>query len=216
MFLKNCSDCFSLALIPLAVWSIVVNILLYFPNGDSTYASTNQLTNYIWYFQGICFGGIMILIIATVLLLVDYYQCCATCCLRNKRHEVNCSRMGSPVFALLGVMFAGYSLIISSLGLVQGPYCKTSTTWEYPFKTTAGGYLIAYSTWSQCLEPSYVVEWNIILFSILILLSGLQVIICIAKAIYDMKIICCATHSVIVQQVFTCQAVAETSNLEGT
>lgn len=30
------------------------------------------------------------------------------------------------------------------------------------------------STWSQCLEPAHVVEWNIILFSILIALSGFK------------------------------------------
>ncbi|CAH2246882.1 transmembrane 4 L6 family member 1-like isoform X1 [Pelobates cultripes] len=198
--------------------SIVVNILLYFPNGDSTYAANNQLTNYVWYFEGICFGGIMMLIVATVVLLVDYYQCCTLSCAGNERQKVNCSELegiiqekgckkqsigiqslGSPVFAILGVMFAGYSLIISSLGLVQGPYCQTATGWTYPFQNTAGGYLTEFSTWSQCLEPAYVVEWNVILFSILIVLSGLQIILCLYKAIYDINTICCGTHSVMIQ-----------------
>ncbi|XP_063297069.1 transmembrane 4 L6 family member 18 [Pelobates fuscus] len=199
MFLKSCSDYVSLSLIPLALWSIVVNILLYFPNGDSTYAANNQLTNYVWYFEGICFGGIMMLIVATIVLLVDYYQCCTPSCAGKERHKVNCSRLGSPVFAILGVMFAGYSLIISSLGLVQGPYCQTATGWTYPFQNTAGGYLTEYSTWSQCLEPAYVVEWNVILFSILIALSGLQIILCLYKAIYDINTICCGTHTVMIQ-----------------
>ncbi|MEE6500984.1 hypothetical protein FKM82_004018 [Ascaphus truei] len=165
MFLKNYSDYWSLALIPLAIWSIVANILLYFPNGETSYTSNNQLTNYVWYFEGICFGGVL--------------------------------RLGSPVFAFLGVAFSGYSLIISSLGLAQGPLCKTMGSWDYPFKNTAGGYLVAYSSWAQCSEPANVVEWNIILFSIQIVLSALQVIICLSKAIYDLKTILCGTHSIV-------------------
>ncbi|KAM4771145.1 transmembrane 4 L6 family member 18-like [Rhinophrynus dorsalis] len=199
MFPRDCSDCSSLALIPLAIWSIVVNILLYFPNGETMYAGNNQLTNYVWYFEGICFGGIMMLIIATVLLLVRNYNCC-TSCLEMKQCDAKYSRLGQPVFAFLGVVFSGYSLIISSLGLAQGPYCRTAlNTWEYPFKNTAGGYLAASSSWSQCLEPTYVVEWNIILFSILIVLSALQVILCFSKAIYELKTIICGTHSILSQ-----------------
>ncbi|KAM4695057.1 transmembrane 4 L6 family member 18 [Discoglossus pictus] len=199
MSLKNCTDYFSLALIFFAVCSIVVNIMLYFPNGDTTYAASNQLTNYVWYFEGICFGGIMMIIIATILLLVDYYNCCTSCRFGSKTYDASCSRLGSPVFAILGVAFSGYTLIISSLGLSQGPYCNTSNGWTYPFKNTTGGYLVDYSSWSQCNEPAYVVQWNIILFSILIALSALQVITCLVKAIYDLKTILCGTHSIMVQ-----------------
>ncbi|KAG8580843.1 hypothetical protein GDO81_007440 [Engystomops pustulosus] len=199
MFLKNCSEYSILALIPLAVWSIVVNILLYFPNGDSTYAASNQLTNYVWYFQGICFGGLMMIILSAVLLLVDFYKCSSSCCAGRQSYNIHCSRLGSALFALLGVLFSGYSLIISSLGLSQGPYCRTETGWSYPFANTAGGYLVVYSSWSQCLEPGNVVEWNIILFSILIALSALQVIICIYKIIYDVMAMMCGTHKILAQ-----------------
>ncbi|XP_053564971.1 transmembrane 4 L6 family member 18 [Bombina bombina] len=198
MPLKNCSDYFSLALIPLAICSMTVNILLYFPNGDTTYAASSQLTNYVWYFEGICFGGIMMLIIAVVLLLVDYYNCCIPSHMGTKTFDASCSKLGSPVFAILGVAFSGYSLIISSLGLSQGPFCRTLDGWVYPFKDTSVGYLSQSSTWSQCIEPANVVEWNIILFSILIALSALQVIICLLKVIYDLKIILCGTHSILV------------------
>ncbi|CAJ0946123.1 unnamed protein product [Ranitomeya imitator] len=58
------------------------------------------------------------------------------------------------------------------------------------------GYLVDYSSWSQCLEPSKVVEWNIILFSILIALSALQVMICFCKAIHDCMIALCGTHKI--------------------
>ncbi|KAM9316480.1 transmembrane 4 L6 family member 18 [Gastrophryne carolinensis] len=203
MFLQKCSDYAILAIIPLAVWSLVLNILLYFPNGDTTYATNSQLTNYIWYFSGICFGGIMMVLIATVLLLVDFYKCSASCCPSRKTCRVNCSKLGSMMFAFLGVLFSSYSLIISSLGISQGPYCRTSTGWQYPFASSMGGYISDSSMWTKCLEPAYVVEWNLILFSIQIALSALQIIICFCKTICDIRDAFCGTHRILSQRTGT-------------
>lgn len=55
------------------------------------------------------------------------------------------------------------------------------------------------SVWIQCLEPAHVVEWNIILFSILIALSGLQVIVCLIRVVIQLSKILCGTYSVIIQ-----------------
>lgn len=55
------------------------------------------------------------------------------------------------------------------------------------------------SIWIQCLEPAHVVEWNIILFSILIALSGLQVIVCLIRVGTQLSKILCGNYSVIVQ-----------------
>ncbi|XP_045242727.1 transmembrane 4 L6 family member 18 isoform X2 [Macaca fascicularis] len=103
---RKCGGCLSCLLIPLALWSIIVNILLYFPNGQTSYASSNKLTNYVWYFEGICFSGVMTLL--------------------------------SIIFSSLGIAFSGYCLVISALGLIQGPYCRTLDGWEYAFEGTAG------------------------------------------------------------------------------
>ncbi|XP_032081358.1 transmembrane 4 L6 family member 18 isoform X2 [Thamnophis elegans] len=167
MGLQKCSGCLSCLLIPLALWSIVINILLYFPDGKSSYASSNNHTNYVWHFEGICFSGIM--------------------------------RFISVVLSLLGIAFSGYSLIISALSLVQGPYCKTSAGWEYAFKSTAGSYLMDPTSWSKCTEPAYVVDWNIILLSILIVLSGLQILICLLKIIAELRQILCGNYPIFVQ-----------------
>ncbi|XP_069071531.1 transmembrane 4 L6 family member 18 [Pleurodeles waltl] len=196
---QRCGDWLSFSLIPPAVCCMAANILLYFPNGDSTYASANSLTEYVWFFEGICFSGVMMLIIAALLLTVEQYTCFTCCCYPNKGCNPRCSRAGSPIIALLGVTFSGYCLIISSLALSQGPFCSTITGWTYPFKDTPGSYLTNSSLWLQCLKPYYVVEWNIILFSILIALSAFQVIVCFIKAIIELRILLCATHSVIVQ-----------------
>ncbi|XP_061492993.1 transmembrane 4 L6 family member 18-like [Rhineura floridana] len=197
MGLQKCGGCLSCLLIPLALWSIVINILLYFPDGKTLYASSNNLTNYVWYFEGICFSGIMMLLLAALLIILDrdtFRKCCPSeSCTKTYRRFI------SVVLALLGIAFSGYSLIISILGLVQGPYCRTSAGWEYAFKDTVGWYLMDHTSWSECSEPAYVVEWNIILFSILIALSGLQMLICFLKVFAELKQILCGTYPVFVQ-----------------
>lgn len=55
------------------------------------------------------------------------------------------------------------------------------------------------SIWNWCLEPAHVVEWNVILFSILITLSGLQVIVCLIRVVIQLSKILCGTYSVIIQ-----------------
>ncbi|XP_048649902.1 transmembrane 4 L6 family member 18 isoform X2 [Marmota marmota marmota] len=166
---RKCGGCLSCLLIPLALWSIIVNILLYFPNGQVSYAASNKLTNYVWYFEGICFSGVMMLMVAVVLLVLDNesrYKCC---------QSENCTKK------------------------YMGPYCRTLDGWEYAFEDTSGRFLTDSSMWSQCLEPTHVVEWNVILFSILIALSGLQVIVCLVRISIQLSKILCGTYSVIIQ-----------------
>uniref|UniRef100_A0A8C9QNQ1 Transmembrane 4 L six family member 18 n=1 Tax=Spermophilus dauricus TaxID=99837 RepID=A0A8C9QNQ1_SPEDA len=180
---RKCGGCLSCLLIPLALWSIIVNILLYFPNGQFSYAASNKLTNYVWYFEGICFSGVM--------------QGRVPKGTVDKRPP--CFTMLSIIFSALGIAFSGYSMVISALGLLQGPYCRTLHGWEYAFEDTAGRFLTDSSMWSQCLEPTHVVEWNVILFSILIALSGLQVIICLVRISIQLSKTLCGTYSVIIQ-----------------
>ncbi|KAL4677380.1 hypothetical protein H8959_020054 [Pygathrix nigripes] len=147
---RKCGGCLSCLLIPLALWSIIVNILLYFPNGQTSYASSHKLTNYVWYFEGICFSGVMMLIVATVLLVLENnnnYKCC---------QSENCSKkyvtLLSIIFSSLGIAFSGYCLVISVLGLIQGPYCRTLDGWEYAFEGTAGRQC------SQSTQPAKEIE----------------------------------------------------------
>uniref|UniRef100_A0A8D0BCB1 Transmembrane 4 L six family member 18 n=1 Tax=Salvator merianae TaxID=96440 RepID=A0A8D0BCB1_SALMN len=197
MGLQKCGGCLSCLLIPLAFWSIVINILLYFPDGKPLHASSDNLANYVWYFEGICFSGILMLILAALLIILD--QDTFQKCYQSESCTKTYRRFISVVLAVLGIAFSGYSLIISALGLVQGPYCRTQAGWDYAFKDMAGRYLMDRSSWSACSEPTYVVEWNIILFSILIVLSGLQMFICFLKVIAELKRILCGTYPVFVQ-----------------
>ncbi|XP_016041478.1 transmembrane 4 L6 family member 18 isoform X1 [Erinaceus europaeus] len=193
----KCGGCLGGLLIPLALWSIIVNILLYFPNGQTSYASSNKLTNYVWYFEGICFSGVLMLVVAVVLLILEsdnnYKGCQSENC--SKRYKI----LLSVIFSALGIISSGYCLVISALGLIQGPYCRTLHGWEYAFESTAGRFLTDSSIWVRCLEPAHVVEWNIILFSILIALSGLQVMVCLIRVAIQLSKMLCGTYSVIIQ-----------------
>ncbi|XP_073915340.1 transmembrane 4 L6 family member 18 [Castor canadensis] len=192
----KCRSCLSALLIPLALWSMVVNVLLYFPNGQASHTASTQLSDYVWYFEGICFSGVMMLGVAVVLLVLDNdkYRCC---------QSENCSdtytTLLSIVFSALGIALSGYCLVISALGLVQGPFCRTHGGWEYAFEDTAGRFLTDSSVWGECLEPVHVVPWTIISFSTLIVLSGLQVIICLSRVAIQLSNIQCGTYSVIGQ-----------------
>ncbi|XP_074954844.1 transmembrane 4 L6 family member 1 isoform X4 [Phalacrocorax aristotelis] len=146
---------------------------------------------------GLCCSHEEILLLAVILITLEcsvFYRCCQSeSCNKTYRSFI------SIVLALLGVAFSGYSCIIFTLGLIQGPFCNSSGGWDYIFKDTAGGYLTDYPAWSRCTEPANIVEWNTILLSILIALSGLQLIICFLKVAAELKRTLCGTYSVFVQ-----------------
>ncbi|XP_043926799.1 transmembrane 4 L6 family member 18 [Protopterus annectens] len=177
MCLHSCS-CAGFSLIPLSLCSIAANILLYVPNGDPTYAANNQLSSYVLYFEGICFAGILMLFPAAIFILLDHFEVCEP---KNR----NTKTWILLLAALCGVAFSSYCVVISVLGLVQGPYCRTNIGWGHVFQSTNGGYLTDRSTWTQCLEPAQVVEWNVTLFSILLSLSGVEMILCFLQALKE-------------------------------
>lgn len=44
-------------------------------------------------------------------------------------------------------------------------------------------YLFEYNKWSKCQEPQNIVQWNITLFSILLVLGGIEFILCFIQII---------------------------------
>ncbi|XP_023578658.1 transmembrane 4 L6 family member 18 [Octodon degus] len=171
----KCGGCLSCLLIPLALWSIIVNILLYFPNGQTFRVSSNKLTNYVWYFEGLCFSGVMMLIVAVVLLVLDSdnrYKCC---------QSENCSKKYMDILENSSEHWFSDCELLPVLFVMEMAFLTNS------------------SIWSLCLEPAHVVEWNVILFSILITLSGLQVIVCLIRVILQLSKMLCETYSVIIQ-----------------
>ncbi|KAG8429010.1 hypothetical protein GDO86_018556, partial [Hymenochirus boettgeri] len=118
---------------------------------------------------------------AGVFIGLEHEDCCGCC-----GHETcgkSCAMLSSVLAALIGVAGSGYCVVISALGLVEGPYCYKDNQWVYPFQDTKGQYLTNYGSWSLCLEPENVVVWNVTLFSILLGLSAIEVILCLVQVI---------------------------------
>ncbi|XP_032887756.1 transmembrane 4 L6 family member 1-like [Amblyraja radiata] len=181
MYFEKCARCIGVTLIPLAGLAIVANILLYFPNGETKYAERDELTILVWFFEGIVGAGILMILPIVVFICLENDDCCGCC--GNQDCGKSCAMLASAVVALVGIAGSGYCLIVSALGLTQGPYCLTDLGWRYPFNDTNGRYLTNYTSWSQCIEPKHVVTWNVTLFSILLALSGVEIILCLVQLI---------------------------------
>lgn len=95
--------------------------------------------------------------------------------------------LSSILAALIGIGGSGYCVTVAALALEEGPRCMdTSGQWNYTFANTEGDYLLDSSTWSQCIEPKHIVEWNVSLFSILLALGGIEFILCLIQVINGM------------------------------
>ncbi|XP_054138290.1 transmembrane 4 L6 family member 1-like [Melozone crissalis] len=167
--------CVGYKLLILALLCIVANTLLYFPNGETRFASEHHLSKYVECLHGILGGGFLVLIPAAVFIGLHNDDCCGK----------SCAMLSSVLAALVGILGSGYCIIISALGLSQGPYCLTrpERNWIYPFTDSSGGYLFEYNKWSACQEPQNIVQWNVTLFSILLVLGGIEFILCFIQII---------------------------------
>ncbi|KAM9190086.1 transmembrane 4 L6 family member 1 [Dugong dugon] len=178
----RCARCIGQFLLALAVLCIVANILLYFPNGETKYASEDHLSRFVWFFSGIGGGGLLIVLPASVFISLEEEDCCGCCGHHNCGKR--CVMLSSVLAALIGIAGSGYCVIVAALGLAEGPVCKNLFgEWNYTFASTEGEYLLDSSTWSQCVEPKHIVKWNVTLFSILLALGGIEFILCLIQII---------------------------------
>ncbi|XP_021455453.1 transmembrane 4 L6 family member 1 isoform X1 [Oncorhynchus mykiss] len=163
------------ALLPLAVCCIMANILLFFPGGEIQYVQQERLSRLIWFMMGIGGGGVLMFLPAGVFISLGK---CTGCCWNE-----SFMMCGSVMAALVGLAGSGYCFIISAMAMLEGPQCFTALGWSYPFANEGGRYLMEKDTWSNCLQPVSIVEWNVTLMSILLGLSGLEFIICVLQVI---------------------------------
>ncbi|XP_074154463.1 transmembrane 4 L6 family member 1 [Sminthopsis crassicaudata] len=178
----KCARCIGHSLVGLAVLNIVANILLYFPNGETKYASEDHLSRFVWFFSGIVGGGLLILLPAFVFIGLEEEDCCGCC--GHENCGKSCAMLSSVMAALIGLAGSGYCVIVAALGLAEGPRClDRHGEWNYTFAHTNGDYLVNPSQWSECIEPKNIVQWNVTLFSILLALGGIQFILCLIQVI---------------------------------
>ncbi|XP_042313919.1 transmembrane 4 L6 family member 1-like [Sceloporus undulatus] len=141
-----------------------------------------HLGNYVGCLHGIIGGGILILIPAFVLIRLEHEEFRGCCPYEN--HRRNCALLASVLVSCVGILGAGYCFIIAALTLAHEPYCySTDDTCCHHVSAANGGYQCDNSGSCQCQEPRHVVQWNIAFSSILLILSGIELILCTIQII---------------------------------
>uniref|UniRef100_A0A8C3G5E4 Transmembrane 4 L six family member 21b n=1 Tax=Cyclopterus lumpus TaxID=8103 RepID=A0A8C3G5E4_CYCLU len=190
-----CSKFIAIPLYVMAAVSIICNIMLFFPGFDTTYAAEDRegeqrLTQEVKYMAGLIGGGILVLIPAIHIHLTSANGCCAN----------RCGMFLSIGFAALGVVGAVYSLSVAALGLANGPTClwsnefNTSPEWGTPFNSS---YLTDKEQWSWCLIPENVVEFNVGLFSTLLVAACVELALCLIQMVNGLFGCICGTCEVL-------------------
>ncbi|XP_072447561.1 metallo-beta-lactamase domain-containing protein 1-like [Chiloscyllium punctatum] len=143
---------------------------------------------------GHCAGDVSVLILFPAIHIhaTGSRGCCAN----------RCGMFLSIVFAAVGSLGAGYCLIVSSLGLVNGPMCQTGTNnWSQPFFTdleelelNEDSYLFHPEMWdSVCKKPKDVIVFNVVLFALLIGFSGIELVLCLLQMVNGLFGCLCGT-----------------------
>ncbi|XP_012707055.1 transmembrane 4 L6 family member 5 [Fundulus heteroclitus] len=189
-----CSKFIAIPLYVLALVSAICNIMLFFPDFDTQYASEDneedpRLTDEVKYMGGFIGGGIMVIIPAIHIHLTSAKNCCAN----------RCGMFLSIGFAGLGVLGAIFSLSVASVGLSNGPVCQWSNTesptpsWGRPFLNSNDSYLNNKEMWDWCKVPENVVEFNVALFSTLLVAAILELILCAIQMVNGLFGCICGT-----------------------
>ncbi|KAM6414461.1 transmembrane 4 L6 family member 19 [Rhynochetos jubatus] len=188
MCVGKCSRIVGPCLLVLGTLSVAANILLLFPGGTSKYLVDGHISKHAKTVPGVWGGGITVLLAATHITAVGW-RCtgCSDCGTR-------CNAFISAVLSKLALLGAAACFIFSGLGLTDGPLCFYNATehgsghgtlWGYPFLDASGqepdaradNYLYDPHVWSICLEPAGVVSWNVVLFSLLLLISATEMVL---------------------------------------
>ncbi|XP_026179481.1 transmembrane 4 L6 family member 4 [Mastacembelus armatus] len=176
------AKCLGISLMPLSIVCVLCNILLFFPGGKAV--ESENITEQVWYFGGILGSGVLMIFPALVFLGLKNNDCCGCC--GNESCGRRFAMLSSILFAAVGVLGAGYSVIVSAVGINHGPKCVISmdgngTEWGTPFSN--GDYLGNQTAWSKCLEPPGVVSWHLSLFSVLLVMGLIQMALCAVQVV---------------------------------
>uniref|UniRef100_A0A8V5FFY0 Uncharacterized protein n=1 Tax=Melopsittacus undulatus TaxID=13146 RepID=A0A8V5FFY0_MELUD len=153
---RTCSRIVGPCMLVLGTLSVAASILLLFPGGASKYLVEGRISKHAKAVPGVWGGGI---IVSTAFI--------------------------SAVLSKLALLGAAACFIFSGVGLTNGPLCfynasehghRHGTVWGYPF-LDAENYLYDRRTWSTCLEPEGIVAWNVVFFSLLLLISAAEMVL---------------------------------------
>lgn len=175
------AKCLGVCLIPLTIVCVLCNILLFFPGG--TIQDTDRITDQVFYLGGLLGSGVLMIFPALVFLGLKNNDCCGCC--GNESCGRRFAMLSSILFAAVGVVGAGYSVIVSAVAINLGPKCEfnngTQLLWGYPFDN--GDYLKDKTFWTKCVAPTGVVDWHLSLFSVLLVMGLVQVALCAVQVV---------------------------------
>ncbi|XP_024064348.1 transmembrane 4 L6 family member 4 [Terrapene carolina triunguis] len=174
----GCAKCLGITLIPLAVLCTLANILLFFPGGE-VMSNNEHITDEVWYFGGMLGSGVLMIFPALVFLGLKNNDCCGCC--GNESCGKRFAMFTSIIFAAVGLLGAGYCFVVSAVALNRGPKCNNGINWNYPFEN--GNYLSNDTMWALCKSPEHIIPWNLTLFSLLLIMSGIQVVLCAIQVV---------------------------------
>uniref|UniRef100_A0A3B4UTH8 Transmembrane 4 L six family member 4 n=2 Tax=Seriola dumerili TaxID=41447 RepID=A0A3B4UTH8_SERDU len=144
---------------------------------------SENITDEVWYFGGILGSGVLMIFPALVFLGLKNNDCCGCC--GNESCGRRFAMLSSLLFAAVGVLGGGYSVIVSAVAINYGPRCLVvidgTEQWGTPFLD--GSYLSNTSLWSECLKPDGVVSWHLSLFSVLLVMGVIQVALCAVQVV---------------------------------
>ncbi|XP_076581332.1 transmembrane 4 L6 family member 4 isoform X2 [Chaetodon auriga] len=187
MCTASCSKFVAIPLYVLAAVSIICNIILFFPDFETEYTESGNITEEVKYMGGLIGGGILVVIPAIHIHLTSANNCCAN----------RCGMFLSIGFAAVGVVGALYSLCVAAVGLNDGPWCLfkngTQDVWGRPFKGSNESYLTDTDKWTECLIPENVVEFNLGLFSTLLVAACIELILCAIQMVNGLFGCICGT-----------------------
>ncbi|KTF72225.1 hypothetical protein cypCar_00044957 [Cyprinus carpio] len=165
----KCSQFIGISLYPLALLSIICNIFLFFPDFQTIYSKEETEGLYRLTDEVKYMGGV---VGGGIMMFL------------------------SIIFAAVGVVGALYSGTIAVVGLIRGPVCSVEDgTWSRPFLNSTTSYLGDSDLWDICKEPENIVEFNIGLFSALLVAACLELLLCIFQVLNGLFGCICGTCS---------------------
>ncbi|XP_013886529.1 transmembrane 4 L6 family member 5 [Austrofundulus limnaeus] len=185
MCVSRCLRCVGVSLIPMAIVCMLSNILLLLPELKIHFLLEGHVTREATWATGLWGSGFLVLIGARAFVQTSKTKGCWAF-----RSQMFCQ----VLYSCVGCLAAFSCSLVSATGLSQGPLClynsSSGPTWGVPLKPIPdrhSGYLYNRTLWSGvCLEPHSVVQWNVVLFSVMGATSALQAVLCGLNAFNSM------------------------------
>uniref|UniRef100_A0A8C0BX32 Transmembrane 4 L6 family member 1 n=1 Tax=Buteo japonicus TaxID=224669 RepID=A0A8C0BX32_9AVES len=168
MCVGKCSRIVGPCLLALGMLSVAANILLLLPGGTSKYLVEGHISKQARAMPGVWGGGITV---STAVCTAPFFVCLWS---RDEGTEqvapLRPPAFISAVLSKLALLGAAACFVLSGVGLTDGPLCFYNAS-------EAQNYLYDRRTWSTCLEPEGIVAWNVVLFSLLLLVSATEMVL---------------------------------------